>query len=209
MTFVDYWSFILGLICLNGFRRMLLWHGSGGRKFIYILFLLIISLAITFFLAPIIWFMDIGKNPLLFNFILLIIFYIKFNRSAQIWIFNGLLPFSKGYPKKENKDWEEMSKHERIILIGILISSISFEISITSNSIIMLLRMLLIWIGIFTIIIGFYLKYSEPKLLIGFSSIIFGLWIPFFSSYSIILIWLGVGFLIWGYLAFRKNRKLV
>ena len=52
------------------------------------------------------------------------------------------------------------------------------------------------------------LRYSDARLFVGFTSLIFSLWI--FNRYEIggaILFWLGVGFLVWGYFKIKKKRS--
>ena len=208
MSLIDYWSFILFLICINGIRRILLWSGSGFRKFIYIILLIFLSSTITFFLALKMGYVSVGQYPLLNIFLFSIIFHLYLTRPSQIWVHNGLLPFSKDYPAEEKKDWKDMLHHERVFLIGTILVTFSIDIPISDNSLLMFFRMVLFWIGIFTIVAGLYLRYSSPKLLAGFISLILGLWIMAINQmYGILLFWFGVGLLIWGYKQIKKSRS--
>lgn len=203
-----FWSFVLFIICIVGAKRIGKWEGPSGKKTFYRIFLLILGTVLTFFLALNIGFYPAYEKPLFYIFGITIILHLSLKRAGQIWITFGILPFSKEYPIKEKKDWKDMFYCERIFLVGILLASFSLDIPITENSINMILRFVLFGIGIFAIVTGLYLKYSNPKLFVGFLSLIFSIWLmPLNQSYELILFWIGVGFLVWAYLQIKKMRN--
>lgn len=208
MNLADSWSFVLFIICIIGARRIGRWEGSSTKKLIYRFLIPILSTILTFILLLNLSFVPAFENPLLYILFFTIIIHLLLKKPGIIWIQTGILPFSKEYPVKEKKDWKDMFYHERIFLVGTLLASIAFEIPLSDNSLTMFVRMSIFWVGIFAIVTSIYLKYSQPRLLVGFFSLIFGAWLmPVNQSYGIILFWVGIGFLIWGYLQIKKKRK--
>ena len=210
MNPANFWSFLLFLICIVGARRIGRWEGPSAKKLLYRIFLPVLATIATLILALNIGFNPAFESPLLYIFAFTIIFHLALKRPVNIWVKTDILPFSKDYPVKERKDWKSMLYHERIFLLGTLIASFAFQIPITDNSFLIFFRLSVFLVGIFAIITGIYLKYSQPRILVGFLSLIFGLWLtPVNQSIGIILFWFGIGFIIWGYLKIRKVRKTI
>jgi hypothetical protein len=203
----SFWSLVLLIICFKGSKRIGLWEGSNFKKNIYRTILPIIAFLMTFVLSYYIGYEDALKNLLFYSIAITIILHLSLKRPAQIWVKSGILPFSSKYPKKEIKDWNDMINYERLLLIGILISSVSFEIPFSEVTSLQIFRSVLFLIGILSIALSIYLKYSEIRLFIGFIFIFINIFLyPFHKTISMILFWVGVCFFVWSYFRIKKKR---
>jgi len=203
----SFWSLVLLIICIKGIRRIGLWEGSKSKKDYYRIFLPIFAFITTIILGVYLGYQQAYVNPLFYMLAITVILHLVIKRPAQIWVKSGILPFSSEYPTKEKKEWKDMIYHERLFLIGVLISSFSFEFSISEVTYFNIVRLTLFWIGIFAIASSISLKYSEVRLFIGFISLIFSTWLfPLHKINGTILFWIGVGFLVWSYFTIKKKR---